>query len=282
MQAQFENIFKQINAAAAEAEQDPATETTTASSKPAQPAASKAGAAGEASFQDTIRATMERMQNSGDQATAAATSDSGADDFMSEMLKSLSSGDFNPDGSEEDFSKMLMGMMEQLTNKDILYEPMKELHDKFPAWMEKNQASTSVEDMTRYKTQQEVVAEIVAKFEESTYSDSNTADREYIVDRMQKVRIRSSHDTLARAHSISRCKPKALRRLTWWATWRQRKKRSVAWTISATRSESVSRWKSRVSYIPQLPFIHHLQALPGLVSNLNIERHESIIVPKRR
>jgi len=35
---------------------------------------------------------------------------------------------------------MLLGMMEQLTNKDILYEPMKELDDKFPDWMEKNGA----------------------------------------------------------------------------------------------------------------------------------------------
>ena len=90
---------------------------------------------------------MERMQNSGDQATAAATSSDGADDFMAEMLKSLGSGDFNPGGlgggeDSEDFSKMLMGMMEQLTNKEILYEPMKELHDKFPEWMEKNRATT--------------------------------------------------------------------------------------------------------------------------------------------
>ncbi|PNY26375.1 Peroxisomal biogenesis factor 19 [Tolypocladium capitatum] len=150
------------------------------------PPANNAADAADATFQDTIRRTMERMQTSGEQATAAAAS-GGGDDFMSEMLKQLSSGDFNPEGSEEEFSKMLMGMMEQLTNKDILYEPMKELDDKFPEWFEKNKDSTPPEDLKRYEHQKALVKEIVAKFEESSYSDNNAADREYIVDRMQKM-----------------------------------------------------------------------------------------------
>lgn len=148
--------------------------------------ATKSSAGGEASFQETIKRTMERMQNSGDQATAAATSGS-EDDFMSEILKQLSSGDMNAEGSEEEFSKMLMGMMEQLTNKEILYEPMKELSEKFPQWLEKNRATTPAEDLKRYEDQRTLATEIIAKFEESTYADSNAADREYIVERMQKV-----------------------------------------------------------------------------------------------
>ena len=143
--------------------------------------------AGDASFQDTIRKTMTRMQESGEQATAAAAA-GGEDDFMSELLKQMSSGDLTGEGGEEEFSKMLMGMMEQLTNKEILYEPMKELDEKFPEWMEKNKDSTPADDLERYEEQRSLVREIVAKFEESSYSDSNAADREYIVDRMQKVR----------------------------------------------------------------------------------------------
>lgn len=187
MQKQFEDIFKQMNATAAEADgvEAPEGDAKEAPSGAKGEGASKANAA-DASFQDTIRRTMERMQNSGEQATAAAASGN-EDDFMSEMLKQLSSGDFNPEGGEEEFSKMLMGMMEQLTNKDILYEPMKELNDKFPEWLQKNRANTPAEDLKRYEEQKAIVAEIVAKFEESTYADSNAADREYIVDRMQKV-----------------------------------------------------------------------------------------------
>lgn len=185
MATQFDKIFKEIAAAAGEVDEPAGSSTAGPTAKPAADAA-----ASEASFQETIRRTMERMQTSGDQATAAAT-EAGADDLMAEMLKSLGSGGLEGlEGGEEEFSKMLLGMMEQLTNKDILYEPMKELNDKFPDWMEKNKDKTSADDLKRYEEQQALCKEIVAKFEEKSYSDSNSADREYIVDRMQKVTIR--------------------------------------------------------------------------------------------
>ncbi|OAQ75285.1 Pex19 protein [Purpureocillium lilacinum] len=188
MQDQFEEMFKQMTAAAAAEDSAPGPATDGASGSNKAP--SDAGAT-DASFQETIRQTMERMRNSGDQATAAAAS-GGGDDFMSEMLKQMASGDFNAEGGEEEFSKMLMGMMEQLTNKEILYEPMKELDDKFPDWLKKNKDKTPAEDLKRYEEQKSLVREIVAKFEESTYSDNNAADREYIVDRMQKMQAAGS------------------------------------------------------------------------------------------
>ena len=63
-----------------------------------------------------------------------------------------------------------------------------ELNEKFPAWMCKNKDSTKIEDLRRYQEQQRLVGEIVEKFEEKGYLDSTAADREYIVERMQKVR----------------------------------------------------------------------------------------------
>jgi peroxin-19 len=141
---------------------------------------------GEESFQDTIKKTMEKIQASGEQATAAAKEED-TDDILAELLKQMQASGLDGEAGEEDFSKMLLGMMEQLTNKDILYEPMKELHDKFPAWMDKNRASTSQEDLKRYEEQQRVVAEIVSRFEEPTYTDASASDREYIVERMQLV-----------------------------------------------------------------------------------------------
>ncbi|KAK1760611.1 Pex19 protein family-domain-containing protein [Echria macrotheca] len=186
LQAQFESIFKELGAAASET-----TEQAAASVPPPSASSSAAPGAAEASFQETIRKTMERMQASGEQATAAAAAE-GSDDFMAELLKQMQTGGLEGEGNEEEFSKMLLGMMEQLTNKEILYEPMKELNDKFPDWMEKNRDKTPKDDMKRYEEQQGLVKEIVAKFEESTYSDANTADREYIVDRMQKMQAAGS------------------------------------------------------------------------------------------
>ena len=197
MQAQFESMLKELGGAAALGEaaglggpgatasksNEPTAEAGPSTAK-AEPAAAVPGT--EESFQETIKKTMERMRESGDQATAAATSDN-TDDLLAEMMKAMQAGGLDGEGGEEDFSKMLLGMMEQLTNKEILYEPMKELDDKFPDWMKKNAGEVNEADMKRYKEQQIYVREIVKRFESKTYKDENTADREYIVDRMQKV-----------------------------------------------------------------------------------------------
>ena len=192
MQAQLEMMLKELGGAAALGEAAgsgtapaPAAGST---SGPSKDKSAPSATATEESFQETIKKTMERMQASGDQATAAAASDN-TDDLLAEMMKAMQAGGLDGEGGEEDFSKMLLGMMEQLTNKEILYEPMKELDDKFPEWMQKNEGKVAKDDMKRYKEQQVFVREIVGKFEEKTYKDDNAADREYIVDRMQKVSI---------------------------------------------------------------------------------------------
>ncbi|KAK7511204.1 Pex19 protein family-domain-containing protein [Phyllosticta citriasiana] len=203
MQKQFEDLMKELGDAAA-ADANPAAASAAGSSaKPASttstPGAASAKPAAadkkDENFQEQIRRTMERMQASGEQADAAAAS-SGSDDFLAQMLAEMERGGFPGAGeggaNDEDFSKMLMGMMEQLTNKEILYEPMKDLDDKFPGWFEKNREKCNKEDLARYDEQQRCVKEIVQRFERSEYSDENTADREYIVERMQKMQAAGS------------------------------------------------------------------------------------------
>ncbi|KAG4414889.1 hypothetical protein IFR04_011965 [Cadophora malorum] len=199
MQSQLEQMLKELGgvaaldatAGAAASSATPSTaEKETPSSSKSAPAPAKAGPS-EESFQETIKKTMERMQNSGDQATAAAASDS-TDDILAQMMKAMESGGLDGEGGEEEFSKMLLGMMEQLTNKEILYEPMKELDDKFPAWMKENEGKVDAADMKRYKEQQVYVSEIVKRFETKTYTDDNSKDREYIVERMQKMQAAGS------------------------------------------------------------------------------------------
>ncbi|KAI1808981.1 Pex19-domain-containing protein [Daldinia bambusicola] len=189
MQAQFENIFKGLGGSR------PGSSGSGPGPVPQSSDKAASDISQDASFQETIRRTMARMQESGDQATAAATAEGSEDDFIAEMIKAMKDLP-SEGGNEEDFSKVLMGMMEQLTNKEILYEPMKELNDKFPAWMEKNKDTLPKDDLKRYQEQQVLVAEMVARFELPTYADSNAADREYIVDRMQKMQAAGSppHD----------------------------------------------------------------------------------------
>ena len=171
------------------------TSTKAAETPSAVPkATSKATPAATASFEDTIRATMERMNASSASATSASQKSAAnpEEDFLAAMLREMESSGAGGGaglGSDEDFSKMLMGMMEQLTNKEILYEPMKELHDKFPAWMKENEGKVKKEDWERYVEQKRLVGEIVGKFEEEGYADGKVEYREFIVERMQQVRF---------------------------------------------------------------------------------------------
>jgi peroxin-19 len=236
MQAQFENMLKELGGAAALGEaaglEAPAASTSKEPTAKAGPAA--AAPATEESFQETIRKTMERMRESGDQATAAAASEN-TDDLLAEMMKAMQAGGLDGEGGEEDFSKMLLGMMEQLTNKEILYEPMKELDDKFPAWMEKNAGKVDEADMKRYKEQQIHVREIVKRFELKTYKDENAADREYIVDRMQKV----GSDFICNESvlMVYRCKQLALLLLISWEICKQHKRLLVHLKKAALHNE---------------------------------------------
>ncbi|OJD33623.1 pex19 family protein [Diplodia corticola] len=205
MTQQLESLVKELGAAGAGGTGTGTSSSSGTSSKAA--AASPGGAAGgagagsskagEDKFQEQIRRTMERMQASGEQATAAASSSGNGnpDDILAQMLAEMEKGggmgggEF---GSDEDFSKMLMGMMEQLTNKEILYEPMKELYDKFPDWLAKNREKTDKADLERYEEQHRCVKDIVERFERPGYTDDSAADREFIVDRMQKMQAAGS------------------------------------------------------------------------------------------
>ena len=231
-QKQFEDIMKEMsqemggaNPLEALAGAAPAAvkgESEAKSAPKAQPAPSSSSQADtetaaktEKSFQETIKKTMERMQSSSDTATSAAASSS-QDDMLAQMLASMESGGFGGgEGGDEDFSKILMGMMEQLTNRDILYEPMKELDDKFPKWMETNKDKVDKEDLKRYEEQQSLVREIVARFERKGYSDGNAQDREYIVERMQKVCYCSDYYETIDLLTDSRCKQQVHLRRIW-------------------------------------------------------------------
>lgn len=200
-QKQFEDIMREMNSemggdhlpgeapTATEAAATASASLKDGGAKGATGATDAGASKADKSFQDTVKRTMERMQESGDAASSAAASSANQDDILAQMLKEMESGGFGGEGSDEDFSKILMGMMEQLTNKEILYEPMKELDDKFPGWMDKNKEKVPKEDLKRYEEQQVLVREITARFERKGYSDDNAKDREYIVERMQKVRL---------------------------------------------------------------------------------------------
>ncbi|PLB52907.1 Pex19 protein [Aspergillus steynii IBT 23096] len=151
----------------------------------------KGGGPAPESFNDAIHRTINRMKESGDKATAAASEDDISDDLLAQLLKAVEAGAGagEGDGDDGDLTKMFMGMMEQLSNKEMLYEPMKELHTKFGPWIAENKGKGKVsdEDMSRYEMQAGIVSEIVTKFEEPGYTDEDSKCREYVWEKMQAM-----------------------------------------------------------------------------------------------
>ena len=147
------------------------------------------------SFDETIRKTLERMQASDTSARDAAQTSSDDDqDILAQLMKAMESmdqggsgGTGGESGDDSDLSNLFLNMMHQLTSKELLYEPMKELNEKFPDWLQENRPTLKKEDLERYETQQSIVKDIVSKFEEPSYSDSHEKDRSFIWEKMQTV-----------------------------------------------------------------------------------------------
>ncbi|KAI5481644.1 peroxisomal biogenesis factor 19 [Pseudohyphozyma bogoriensis] len=115
------------------------------------------------SFQETIAQSMAKMKESGSTVDAETSARAEKDgDPMAAMMAQLAGLDMG----EEGLQGMLDEMMGQLLTREMLYDPLKELGDKYPEYLEKNASTLSEADLTRFKKQQQIVNAIVAKFEE--------------------------------------------------------------------------------------------------------------------
>lgn len=94
---------------------------------------------------ETISALLEDMAK----ASMGGGNSSGMPD-KEELLKGMFSQfqnageDFNPESFNSD--SVIDGMMEQLLSKDLMYEPMKQVTESFPKWLEDNEQKVSGEE----------------------------------------------------------------------------------------------------------------------------------------
>ncbi|KDR85803.1 hypothetical protein GALMADRAFT_234894 [Galerina marginata CBS 339.88] len=149
--------------------------------------ASKDGGA----FQDKIKQAMHKLKESESKLQGGSGDGSGLPsdpEALEALLKSL--GDMGLGEGQED-EKELAGFLEntmgQLMSKEVLYEPLKELADGFPPYLEKPPAPISAEDRTRYDSQLVCVRKILAVFEKPGYSDTDVEDNKQIVDLMSEM-----------------------------------------------------------------------------------------------
>lgn len=65
----------------------------------------------------------------------------------------------------KDMESMMETMMQQLLSKEILHEPMKEIGERYPKWLQEHEGSLSKEDYERYAHQYELIKELNEVYE---------------------------------------------------------------------------------------------------------------------
>ncbi|KUL90636.1 hypothetical protein ZTR_00149 [Talaromyces verruculosus] len=147
--------------------------------------AGPAGVAGE-SFPDTIQKTLERMQESGEKITieAKTSQDKLIDASISRLMEMAEAAG---NGGNLDLEQVFSDVIKEMSNKEMLYEPMKEYDAKYGPWLEENKPTLSAEDYANYEKQAGVIKKIVETFESKDYSDDKPECLASIWELMQQM-----------------------------------------------------------------------------------------------
>ncbi|CAE6443530.1 hypothetical protein ACGC1H_006099 [Rhizoctonia solani] len=136
-------------------------------------------------FQRTIRQAMDKLKTSDENAKA-----SGPTDEFAELLKQLGQGEQD----EEGLQGMIEGMMGQLMSKEILYEPLVEMNDKFPGYFVAHPDLPEAE-LKRYKAQEAIVRQLVEIYQKPDYSDDNAETNKEVLRLMNEMQDLGSPPT---------------------------------------------------------------------------------------
>ncbi|KAJ7836407.1 Pex19 protein family-domain-containing protein [Mycena olivaceomarginata] len=157
--------------------------------------------AADGDFQAKIRAAMNKV-NEGE-STLQSDSASGsapAPDSLEALLAQLNGlGGADLPADEAELAGFLENMMGELMSKEVLYEPLTELAEKFPPYLASHNPTTtpplSPDDCTRYEAQLARVRDILAIFDAPNFSDTDKDVRERVVALMAEMQSFGSPPT---------------------------------------------------------------------------------------
>ncbi|KAL3817831.1 hypothetical protein ACHAXA_002698 [Cyclostephanos tholiformis] len=84
---------------------------------------------------------------------------------LSEEMMSSIMNDFEKMGNENNSNNLVDNVMKQLLDKDLMYEPMREVCARFPKYLAENKERISQEEYTRYGKQYQYFQKIVHVYE---------------------------------------------------------------------------------------------------------------------
>ncbi|KAM7525572.1 hypothetical protein LguiA_015474 [Lonicera macranthoides] len=100
----------------------------------------------------------------------------GNDAMMEDWVKQ-----FEELAGSQDMDSIVETMMQQLLSKEVLHEPMKEIGERYPKWLEDHKSKLSGEEYDRYYCQYELIKDLNRAYE------SEPSNFNKIVDLMQKM-----------------------------------------------------------------------------------------------
>ncbi|THV06899.1 Pex19-domain-containing protein [Dendrothele bispora CBS 962.96] len=144
----------------------------------------------EGDFQSRLKQTMDRLKES----ESNLQSDAGAGnnpESLEGLLSTLRDLGLDENGGGGDDEAALAGflenMMGQLMSKELLHEPLQELHDKFPEFLANPPQPLEPADRKRFESQYEYVKKILAIFDSPDYNEKDEETSKKVADLMGEM-----------------------------------------------------------------------------------------------
>ena len=91
-------------------------------------------------------------------------------EHLSEQMMGSLMQDFEQLNTSHDSNDVVDNVMKQLLDKDLMYEPMKEVCTRYPAWLATHKDTLSSQEYQRYGTQYQYFQRIVRLYETEPYN----------------------------------------------------------------------------------------------------------------
>ncbi|CAM9128300.1 unnamed protein product [Phaeothamnion confervicola] len=89
-----------------------------------------------------------------------AAADSAGEQMMREMA-----AEFEKLGEKDEYNEVVDNILQQLLSKELMYDPIKQVCDKYPEWLAQHRARFTQEEYTRYGTQYQYFQRVLAVYE---------------------------------------------------------------------------------------------------------------------
>uniref|UniRef100_A0A2H1VUK4 Peroxin-19 n=1 Tax=Spodoptera frugiperda TaxID=7108 RepID=A0A2H1VUK4_SPOFR len=111
------------------------------------------------------------------------------DQDLASMFNNITLGEGQQEGNM--FVPFMQGMMQSLFSKEVLYPSLKDLVDKYPAWLADNKGKIDQSEYERFEKQQKLMEQVCAELEPEQESDPDDVKRKrfkVVLDLMQKMK----------------------------------------------------------------------------------------------